>query len=261
MNINGFVKARQIANAYRAIRKMPEVTARKATEERGELYLYEPIGAGFFSEGLTGKTVADQLTALKGVKQLDIYVNSEGGNVFDGMAIYNTIKRFEARKIAHVDGLAASAASFVVMAADTIKTSGSATWMIHEAHGFGGGGAEDFRQLADVLEMENQSIARLYAQRTGKPVGELLSMMNDEKWFSGEDAVLMRFADEVEDGGSNLDLLAARSKDMPIAAVAAQAQAEIGRYKPQDLMRAKMENRTLRLQFEKNRASPGQEKR
>jgi ATP-dependent protease ClpP protease subunit len=173
MFARAFAKAHKIANDHAARLKAARgrergiFAAKKDT--RGELFIYEQIGESFWGGGVSAKSVIDQLEKLKGVSQLDIRINSEGGDVFDGKAIYNALRRFAANKTVYIDGLAASAATFIAMAGDRIVTAENATWMIHEASGLAMGNAGTLRDLADVLDGENAAIAGIYAARTGQP--------------------------------------------------------------------------------------------
>lgn len=161
-----------------------------------DLYLYEDIGAGFFG-GVTAKDVADDLKAIGAVQTINVRINSGGGDVFDGIAIYNQLKANAAKIMVYVDGLAASIASVIAMAGDTITISESGFIMIHNASGVVIGEAKDMRQMADTLEKVQDSIVGVYAERTGQDPVALQAMMDAETWFSGDEAVKAGFADEM----------------------------------------------------------------
>lgn len=97
----------------------------------------------------------------------------------------------------HIDGLAASAASVVAMAGDTIKMPENATLMIHNAWTYAGGGAEELRKTADELDRINDQIAGIYAARTGKEKDEISALMTAETWMSGTEALNMGFVNEL----------------------------------------------------------------
>lgn len=191
-----FARAHEIAARFRQ-ESGPKPLAEKKND-RGSLYLYEPIGAGWFGDGLTAKRIVDELDALKGVKVLDIFINCEGGDVFEAKAIYTNLKRFEAEKVVHIDGLAASAATFVAMAGDRIITAKGANWMIHEAACLAYGWAEDLRATADLLDLQNRDIADIYAARTGNSAEKCLAWMSEEKWMSADEALALKFSDAIE---------------------------------------------------------------
>lgn len=168
----------------------------------GELYFYDQFGGSWFSEGITSKGVKDALDAMKGVARLNVFVNSPGGDVFEGKAIHSLLRRFAeggAKIHVHVDGLAASAASFVAMAGDVITTAPYATWMIHNAWTVAAGGADDFRKLGDLLDDQNSDIAGIYAARTGQPLDKLHALMDAETWMTAQEALDLGFTDEVSE--------------------------------------------------------------
>ncbi len=170
----------------------------KALGNAGELFLYGEISdTSWFGDEVTPAQFQKDLAALGDISALDIYVNSPGGDIFAGFSIYNILRRHKAGKTVHVDGLAASAASVIAMAGDTIKMPENATLMIHNAWTYTGGGAEDLRRTADELERLNGQIADIYAARTGKDKDEIAAMMSAETWMSGAEAKEAGFADEL----------------------------------------------------------------
>lgn len=167
---------------------------------RGALYLYEQIGRSWWDDsGTTAKDVAEALAELKaaGVKSLDIFVNSPGGNIFEAKAIYAELKRFEGERHVHVDGIAASAASFIAMAGTKITTAPAATWMIHDVWVYGAGNAAELRKLADVLELESSAFADVYAARSGSKVEDVKAWMQAETWMNAKTAHERGFTDEI----------------------------------------------------------------
>lgn len=179
--------------------------------DRGQLYIYESIGADWFGAGITGKSIQEALDQMKasGAKALDIYVNSPGGDIFEAKAIYAALRRFDGERVIHVDGIAASAASFIAMAGDKIITQAYATWMIHEVRGSAWGTtAAEARKLAEVLDLENSTFAETYAIRTGQTVADVLAWMAEESWMTAAQAKERGFTDEIaeeaEDGEEDL---------------------------------------------------------
>jgi ATP-dependent Clp protease protease subunit len=179
-------------------RTMARINAATAT---GELYLYNLIGQGFFSDGITAESVQAALAGMKGAKALNVFINSEGGDVFEGKAIHNVIKRFDGKKTVYVDGICASIATHIAMAGDEIITAANATWMIHDAWTIAMGNASDLRAAADIIERETQSLAEAYAARTGKKcnLAQLRGMMAEETWLQPKDALKYGFTDKVEE--------------------------------------------------------------
>lgn len=220
---HAFAKAHEFAARHRAaLGKVPELFAKAETV--GSLYIYEVIGQDWWTGGgVTGKSVVEALSALDGVKTLNIYINSEGGDVFEAKAIYENLVRFQADKVVHVDGIAASAASFVAMAGDTIITAPAATWMIHEAWSVALGRASDMRAMADVLDLENKALAETYAKRTGQTVDQVLQWMSEETWMSAQEAVDRGFSDQIAREG-DAGAAAASAATVPALAFATQTE-------------------------------------
>lgn len=163
----------------------------------GEIYIYDVIGGDWFGEGTTAKSFQKELKALGDVATLNIYINSPGGDVFDGVAIYNQLYRHRARKVVHVDGLAASIASVIAMVGDEILIAGNGMMMIHRAWSVAIGNAIDLRKAAEALEKVDQTILNTYVERTDGDEGKILGMMDEETWMTAEEAVDLGFADRM----------------------------------------------------------------
>lgn len=235
-----FQRATELAQKFRAQLPKRPLWA-KASPERGALYVYEVIGEDWWTGGgVTAKAVAAALQDAKadGIRALDIYINSEGGDVFEAKAIFESLKRFEGEKVVHVDGLAASAATFVAMAGDRIITAPAATWMVHEAWTMACGRASDLRAMADVLELQNKSIAETYARRTGRPVDEMLAIMAAETWMDAAAALKAGFTDEVREDPEEEP---AQAKASPLVAAAASTESRLS-LAGQMLVRAQAKN-------------------
>jgi ATP-dependent Clp protease protease subunit len=223
-----FVRAHNLAEHHRLRRGWaPGNLAPRgpnAKADTGELYVYQQIGADWWTgEGVTAESVQKALEGMKGVKTLNIYINSEGGSVFEAKAIYAQLQRFPAEKVVHIDGIAASAATFIAMVGDRIITSEVATWMIHEAWGGAMGNAADLRGYADLLDMINDDIANLYAKQTGKNTEECLALMSAETWMNASQALELGFTDEIAAEVDNEDA-AAKAKGFKPAVAASATQ-------------------------------------
>lgn len=157
-----------------------------------ELWIYDEIGHW----GVTAANFTDELRAVK-AKAIDVRLNSPGGDVFDGIAIHNAIQRHPARVTMHVDALAASAASFVAMAGDEIVIDRHAQMMIHDAMGFMFGNAAVCRKYAAELERASDTIANIYAERTGVEAAFWRMAMVDETWYNAAEAAEVGLADRV----------------------------------------------------------------
>ena len=167
-----------------------------------EVTIYDFIG----EFGVSAADFIRELAAIKTPK-ISLRVNSPGGDVFDGLAIFNAIGRHKSEVMAHIDGIAASAASFIVMAADTIVMSPHSQMMIHDAHGFALGPADDMRQMADILDKQSNNLASIYAEHAGGTVEEWRALMKAETFFSDQEAVEAGLADSI-DGEDEADVAA-----------------------------------------------------
>ena len=167
-------------------------------EDRGELWLYGEISSeSWWGDEVTPQTFTDDLKALGDVKSLDMYIFSPGGDVFAGMAIYSILNRFEGQITAHIDGLAASIATVVAMAADKIIIPENASFMIHNAWTMFVGNKKDLTEMLAQLEAIDNQITDIYTARTGKDRDEIVALMDAETWMSGAEAVQNGFADEL----------------------------------------------------------------
>ncbi|MFD5245008.1 head maturation protease, ClpP-related [Amycolatopsis sp. NPDC058340] len=157
------------------------------------IYLYGEVG-------MWGVTAEDFVRDLQNVNasQLDLHINSMGGDVFEGIAILNALRAHRATVTTYVDGLAASIASVIAMAGEKVVMGRNTTMMIHEAHAIAIGEADDMRSMADLLDKTNDNIASIYAEKSGGDAGQWREAMRVETWYSAEEAVAAGLADEVE---------------------------------------------------------------
>ncbi|MEM9617081.1 MAG: head maturation protease, ClpP-related [Pseudomonadota bacterium] len=184
-----------------------------------ELTIYDDIGFG----GVTGAHVSRAVSNMKSANSLDLRINSPGGDVFEGVAIYEALQRFNGRIVAHIDGLAASAASFIAMAADEIRIAPMGFVMVHEAHGAVLGRSTDMRKAAETLDKISNRIAETYAARTGLSHAEAIALMNAETWFDADEAIATGFADKLTEDAkrkptAQFDPALHQFKNMPPAA-------------------------------------------
>jgi len=177
-----------------------------------EIYLYDTIGKDFFGEGVTADYVRKELDKAKKNEQVIVRINSPGGDVWEGEAIYNMLTRRGNIKVA-IDALAASAASFIAMAGDEIEIAENATVMIHEAWTMGFGNKRDIAKTVDRLKAIDDQIAAKYAARAGgkRDATTFLANMENETWFSAQEAVDAGLADRI---GQKLKVKAAVREPM-----------------------------------------------
>jgi ATP-dependent Clp protease protease subunit len=171
----------------------------RAAGKNGEIVLYDEIGESFWGGGISAQKFKNDLDALGKVTNIDLRINSPGGQVFDGMTIYNLLAQHPARITTHVDGLAASIASVIAMAGDEIRIADNAMMMIHNASGMCMGTAGDMRSTANLLDTVSNTIQGVYAKRSGTDAADIGKMMDDETWMTAEDAVKCGLADRVVD--------------------------------------------------------------
>jgi ATP-dependent Clp protease protease subunit len=164
----------------------------------GEIVLYGVIGDDY--DGITSAQFLKDLRKLSNVGTIDVYINSPGGIVMEGVAIANQLKAHRARKIVHVDGEASSIASFIAMAGDEIRMGEGSFMLIHHARMGRIATARGFRAAADDLDRVDQALIAAYAARTGMKPGEIDQLMAADRYMTAEEAVRLRFADSVVPG-------------------------------------------------------------
>lgn len=190
-------RARALAVQHRQATGQPAFRA-EVSGGRASLYIYDVIGLDWWTGGgITAKSVQAELERMKGASVLDIFINSPGGDIFEAKAILSQLQRFSGEKVVHVDGIAASAATYIAMAGDRIITARDATWMIHEVWTGAVGTAADMRATADLLDKENGVYAERYASRTGRTVEEVREWMAAETWMTAAEAKARGFTDEI----------------------------------------------------------------
>jgi ATP-dependent protease ClpP protease subunit len=165
----------------------------KAEADVADIYVYDEIGAW-------GVTAANFVRDLQGVKAgtINLHLNTPGGDVFDGIAIHNALRQHAATVAVQVDSLAASIGSVIAMAGDTITMAKHSTLMIHDPYGAALGNADDMRKMAEVLDQLGDTIAGIYAERTGGSVREWRDKMLNETWYTDREAVSAGLADKVD---------------------------------------------------------------
>jgi len=191
-----FRTTRRIANLRAGRNDWYRITNSAGTGQPSVLHIYDEIG--FF--GVTAADLVRDLAAVTG--DLEIRMNCPGGDVFESIAIYNMLSQRQGTVSVIVDGLAASAASFIAQAASPgqLTVAKTASMMIHDAFGMGIGNADDMRALADLLDQQSGNIAGIYAGRSGKPVAQWREAMRAETWYVGQEAVDAGLADTVQGG-------------------------------------------------------------
>ena len=163
-----------------------------------EILMYEQIGKDFWSdEGIGAKDFAEELKALGDISDIVLRINSPGGSVFEGLAIYNQLKSHKARKTVHIDGLCASIASVIAMAGDNIVMPENALMMIHDPHALAMGTSIDMRKMADMLDKTAESMLSIYMTKYNKTEADMRKVMTDETWLSAKDCQEAGFCDTI----------------------------------------------------------------
>ena len=187
---------RQGKRSASILAKWDEFKSIKGSAQQGEFLLYGDIGT-LADWGEIGATnVIEFLNANKG-RDVTIRINSPGGDVFEGVAIYNALLRHDASVTVNIDGLAASSATIAMMAADTINMASNATVMVHKAWTFAVGSSDDMRKEAEILDGIDANIVATYAQRTGRPADEIWPIVTAETWMTPDQALAEKFIDSI----------------------------------------------------------------
>lgn len=168
---------------------------RQADEsEDNTISILDVIGADYWGEGVTAKRIAAALRAI-GNKDVVVNINSPGGNYFEGLAIYNTLREHKGKVTVKILGVAASAASVIAMAGDEIQIARAGFLMIHNAWVVASGDRHQLREVADFLEPFDAAAVDIYVARSGMDSAEVAKMLDRETWIGGAEAVDKGFAD------------------------------------------------------------------
>lgn len=194
-----------------------------------EILIYGEIGEDYWSDrGITASSISAEIAQAGAYDRIRVRVNSPGGSCFEGVAIYNLLRSQGKPIDMFVDGLAASAASVIAMAGDTINIGLGAMLMIHNAWTFAYGEAADLRKVADTLDKISVTIGSIYVNRTKNDAAAVKTLMDAETWMSAEDAIAKGFADLV---------IGAEESDDDAKAMTRQFNLKMFRHPPKSLQR------------------------
>jgi ATP-dependent protease ClpP protease subunit len=172
------------------------IEIRNKSKDKAEILIYGAIGASFWEDSITAKQFSDELKKMDAsIKEVDLRINSPGGDVFEGYAIANRIKQHSAKFTIYIDGLAASIASIIAIAGDEVVIGEGAQMMIHSAWTVAMGNARDLEKVIDRLGEIDEQLISLYVKKTGKSRAEIRDMVEKETWLNADEAVEMGFAD------------------------------------------------------------------
>ena len=167
-----------------------------ATTDDNTISVFDVIGQDYWGEGITAKRIAGALRAMNGA-DVTVNINSPGGDMFEGLAIYNLLREYEGHVTVKVLGIAASAASIIAMAGDDIQIGRGAFLMIHNCWLYAMGNRHDFAELAQSLEPFDTAMADIYAARSGLDIAAVQKLMDAESYSGGSDAVAKGLADSL----------------------------------------------------------------
>lgn len=166
-------------------------------DETTEVFIYDALGGGFFMDNPTAELVKE-ISAIETAEIL-VRINSPGGAVFDGVAIYNSLMQHDARVTTQIDGIAASIASVIAEAGEEITMLRGTQFMIHKPLMFAGGNADDFRQIVTLLDDIENGIVDIYRTRASLSDKAIRDAMEAETWYSPEDALDAGFVTAIAD--------------------------------------------------------------
>lgn len=175
----------------------------KAVSNAGEdtIYLYDMIVSDDYYGGVSATSFVQAINGMS-APTIHMRINSPGGDVFAARAIEQAIREHPSQVVAHIDGYAASAASYIALAADEVRVSPGSFYMIHKAWMLAMGNADDLLHAATLLEKVDESLVKTYAAETGQDEDQIRTWMAAETWFSADEAVEYGFADSIADGES-----------------------------------------------------------
>lgn len=171
----------------------------KEDKKEADLLLYGVIGDDGYWDSVGSKEFAQDLGMIEDVETINVRINSPGGDVFAGQAIYSTLKRCKSKIVVYIDGLAASIASLIAMAGDKIVMPKNSMMMIHKPWSFSAGNANDMRTMADTLDKVEESLLVAYVDKTKLAEDEIKELLNAETWLTAADALQKGFCDEIEE--------------------------------------------------------------
>lgn len=182
-----------------------------ATDAETHIYIYGEIGDSWWGDSTSANDFVKLLSGIKSAKII-VHLNSPGGSIFDGIAIYNALRDHSAEVEVRIDALAASAASFIAQAGDKVVMTAAATMMIHDGSTGAYGDAAYLRETADILDKLSNTVAGIYARRAGEDVDFWRALMIQEIWYNAEEAVAAGLADEVDGDTDDAALEDAKNK-------------------------------------------------
>ena len=159
-----------------------------------DIYIFDEIG----TFGMNAQSFIEEIKDFKN-SDINLHINCVGGDVFDGMAIYNILKKRTAKTTVYIEGIAASMGSVIALAADTVVMAENSLFMIHNAWGGANGEAKDMKKTAALLDKISDEIADIYVKKTKLPYDKVKDMMDEETWLNADEALDLGFIDSISD--------------------------------------------------------------
>ena len=166
----------------------------EASSKSADVYIFDEIG----TFGLTAQSFIEEIKSYKDTP-MSLHINCVGGDVFEGMAIYNVLKKRTARTTVYIEGIAASMGSVIALAGDEVVMAENSLFMIHNAWGGAMGEATEIRKTAALLDKISGEIADIYTKKTNLPYNKVKEMMDEETWLSADEAFNLGFIDSISD--------------------------------------------------------------
>ena len=166
----------------------------KKSKKVVDIYIFDEIGAF----GMNAQSFIEEIKEFKN-SDINLHINCVGGDVFDGMAIYNILKKRTAKTTVYIEGIAASMGSVIALAADTVVMAENSLFMIHNAWGGANGEAKDMKKTAALLDKISGEIADIYVKKTKLPYDKVKDMMDEETWLNADEALDLGFIDSISD--------------------------------------------------------------
>ena len=166
----------------------------KASSDIVDIYIFDEIGAF----GMNAQAFIEEIKEFKN-SPINLHINCVGGDVFDGMAIYNILKKRTAETTVYIEGIAASMGSVIALAADKVVMAENSLFMIHNAWGGAMGESKELKKTANLLEKISNEIADIYIKKTNLPYDKVKEMMDEETWLNADEALELGFVDSISD--------------------------------------------------------------
>lgn len=172
----------------------------EASDQEATISIMDPIGYDWWTgEGTTAKRIAGALRSIGADKDVTVYINSPGGDLFEGLAIHNLLQEHKGKVKVKIIGVAASAASVIAVGGDEIEIARAAFYMVHNSWVVAAGNRHELRDVADWLEPFDYAMADLYALRSGQDIKAMQKLMDAESWLAGAQSVELGLADSIID--------------------------------------------------------------